>query len=153
VKPILFLDPEMPKTHMVPVENIEGRSLWNEWYHLSLDYQFADHEEPEQVEAARQACLKFRESHEFKEAMLIKEQTMLLGRSAAMRGYGRLRDEAPLQIERPPTKPDPIVPQKSPKMYVTHPDNILTMTEEWKSRFDIKPMKTTSEYMKEWGLE
>lgn len=152
MKPVLFLDPEMPKTHMVPVENVEGKSLWNEWYRLSLDYQFADHEEPEQVEAARQACLKFRESHEFKEAILIKQQTVLLERGAAMRGYGKLRGEAPLQRAETLEEREPIIPEEMPKMYLTHPDNILAMPEEWKIHYDIKPMKTPAEYMKDWKL-
>lgn len=149
MKPILFLDPEMPKTHMVPANDPNGK-LFNEYYDLCLDLQFADPEFPERIEAAKQKVIDFRTTHIFVEAPLIKVQTVLLGAGAAMRGYGKKRVEI-YEEECKPT-PSEAIPSWPEKSYLTHPDNVATLEPEKLAVLDVRPMKTHAEYMKDWGL-
>lgn len=154
MKPVLYLDPEMPRTHMIPADD----SLYNTYLDLCYDYQFADPEYPERAEAGLKAIRDFQNANPFKEAKLVKQQTLLFGRGAVFRGYGNFSDKTcypgtdkgesdytQVFKSRHPVPP----PEKS---YVTHPDNILGWTAEERDKFEIVPMKTFAEYMKEWGL-
>lgn len=154
MKKILWLDPEMPKTHLIPANDPDGK-LWKEWERLSLDLQFADYEFPDQVEAARKALEEFANSHTWQKAPLIQEQTLMLGSSSAMRGYGKKRNSLePNDHVRDDRKQTPsdggavVMPGKS---LITHPDNLYVF-EDQLERFDVRKMKTHAENMKDWGL-
>jgi hypothetical protein len=138
----------MDRTHIVPVDD----SLYNTYLDLCYDYQFSDAEYPERGEAALKAIRDFKAANPFKEVPLVKQQILLLGAGAAMRGYGKMRSEAPFQRAETLEERQPHVSTMLAVTYVTHPDNLPAFSAEDLKHFDVHRIKTQEEYMKDWGL-